>query len=190
MLAEHETSVVTDAGESGDNAAEDDLESPSTSVTKVYDSRAAMEARRLREEEAARAAARKRAEDEHHFELRFIRADAAHRARARDKEKRVEHLSQMMAKRMMNKDIVRGWTAWQSMWEEEARQRRLLKAAGQRLLKPAMSAAFANWKLDWDEEERAKLMAAARQRGSVVRCAASGCGHASPLKRPCAHLAA
>ena len=83
---------------------------------------------------------------------------------AKDKEKRVEHLSLMMAKRMINKDIVRGWTAWQSMWEEEARQKRLLKAAGQRLLKPAMSAAFGNWKLDWDEEERAKLQAAARQR--------------------------
>lgn len=83
---------------------------------------------------------------------------------AKEKEQRVDHLSQMMAKRMMNKDIVRGWIAWHSLWEEEARTKRLIKAAGQRLLKPALTAAFGCWKADWDEEERAKLVAQARQR--------------------------
>ena len=53
--------------------------------------------------------------------------------KARDKEKRVEHLCGMIAQRMLRKELTRGWTTWFEKWETEAREKRMLKAAGQRL---------------------------------------------------------
>ena len=37
----------------------------------------------------------------------------------REKEHRVQHLADMFARRIMKKDLSRGWTAWLSWWEEK-----------------------------------------------------------------------
>ena len=72
------------------------------------------------------------------------------------KEKRKEELSRKAAKRMGNQGILRGWTAWQEMWEEAARQKRMLAAAGARLAKPKLAACFSLWTASWLETEKLK----------------------------------
>ena len=49
---------------------------------------------------------------------------------AAEKEKRVEHLCGMILRRILKKDLSRGWTAWHEMWSIESHQRRLLQGAG------------------------------------------------------------
>jgi hypothetical protein len=71
---------------------------------------------------------------------------------AYEKEKRVEHLSQMAARRMGKKEISMGFEAWAEMYYERQRQKRLLTAAGARLSKPKLAAGYAQWKRDWDDE--------------------------------------
>ena len=46
--------------------------------------------------------------------------------REAENEKRVEHLCQMIARRMMRKELVRGWAGWQTAWEEQRRRNRVL----------------------------------------------------------------
>jgi Ca2+-binding EF-hand superfamily protein len=81
-------------------------------------------------------------------ELARQRAEQA----AYEKEKRVEHLSQMAARRMGKKEIAMGFGAWAEMYYERQRQKRLLTAAGARLSKPKLAAGYAQWKRDWDDE--------------------------------------
>ena len=57
---------------------------------------------------------------------------------------------------MGNQGILRGWTAWQEMWEEAARQKRMLAAAGARLAKPKLAACFSLWTASWLETEKLK----------------------------------
>ena len=61
---------------------------------------------------------------------------------AREKEKRVEHLCGTVAKRIMKKDLARGWTAWHEKWAEEARRKRMLAAATSRLKNPGLPRCF------------------------------------------------
>ena len=70
---------------------------------------------------------------------------------AQEKEKRVEHLCGMIARRILRRDLTRGWTAWFDMWEEKITQRRKLQAAASRLRMPEMAAAYASWRSDWEE---------------------------------------
>ena len=58
---------------------------------------------------------------------------------AQEREKRVEALCAKAAKRMGNQGLIKGWTGWHEMWEEQARQKRMLAAAGARLAKPALT---------------------------------------------------
>ena len=47
---------------------------------------------------------------------------AAHRAEV-EKEARVSHLEQQLARRMLRSDVRRGWTAWHAHWRRYARLR-------------------------------------------------------------------
>ena len=58
-----------------------------------------------------------------------------------EKAKRVEHLGQMGMRRIMQQGLAKGWGAWHTMWEEKARQQRLLAASAARLTKPKLAAA-------------------------------------------------
>ena len=73
-----------------------------------------------------------------------------------EREKRVQHLSQIGVKRMMNHKLSLGWSAWYEMYTEYLRKQRLLKAASARLTKPKLVHAFAHWQEDWDALMAAK----------------------------------
>ena len=83
---------------------------------------------------------------------------------AKEKEKRIEHLSGMIARRMLKKDLARGWTMWLEMWEEEQRRKRLLQRASNKMRSPGLSTSFYHWKDDWDATQRAAAEEAAKAR--------------------------
>ena len=64
-------------------------------------------------------------------------------------ENRVAHLQQSAARRIANRGIVMGFSAWQGQWEQAVRQKRMLAAAAERLARPALAAAVAHWVRDW-----------------------------------------
>jgi predicted outer membrane protein len=69
-------------------------------------------------------------------------------------EKRVAHLQQMAAKRMMQAGLTKGWQTWLDMYQEHQRHKRMLAGAAGRLMKPALAAALTAWRDDWGEERR------------------------------------
>ena len=70
-----------------------------------------------------------------------------------EKEKRVAHLQQQAARRIANRGIAMGFSAWQEQWEEAARQKRMLAAACARLARPVLAAAVAAWRAGWRAAE-------------------------------------
>ena len=73
----------------------------------------------------------------------------------REREQRVKHMMEMVARRILKRDLSLGWTAWHAVWEEKSHQRRQLKQAANRLTMPRRSAAFAHWRHDWDATQQA-----------------------------------
>ena len=78
-------------------------------------------------------------------------ADEAYRlqvaiAQEEEREKRVEHLQQIAARRLGQLSLARGWTSWVTLWEEKVRVTNLLKQTTSRLLKPKMAASYAQWR--------------------------------------------
>ena len=73
----------------------------------------------------------------------------------KEKKRRLEALTQKVARRIQNHGILAGWTTWQEMWEEISKQRRQLAAAGARLARPQLVKCFGDWKESWYEEEYA-----------------------------------
>ena len=88
-------------------------------------------------------------EQEHAKEL-AAQAEAAH-------EKRMAHLQQMAAKRMMQAGLTKGWQSWLDLYLEHQRQKRMLAAAAGRLARPALAAALTAWREDWASEQRRAL---------------------------------
>jgi len=80
---------------------------------------------------------------------------------AQDKEKRVEHLTGMAARRMGKKELAMGWQAWSELYHEKVHQRNLLKKAGARLTKPKLIIAYAQWHADWRDGAAAHTAALA-----------------------------
>ena len=100
-----------------------------------------------------------------------------------EKEKRIAHLQQMAAKRMMQAGLTKGWQTWLDMYLEHERQKRMLAAAAGRLARPALAAALTAWRDDWKEEQRrARLDARARSRRALQ--VAQRWAHASPPPPP------
>ena len=72
------------------------------------------------------------------------------------KEKRVELIGESVLRRMIQRGLARGWTAWHAQWARAARQKRMLAAAGSRLRRPKLTACFGNWRTDWEAEMMAR----------------------------------
>merc|ERR1719183_3066917 len=85
--------------------------------------------------------------EQEHAKALAAQAEAAH-------EKRVAHLQQMAAKRMMQAGLTKGWQTWLDMYLEHQRHQRMLASAAGRLMKPALSAALSAWREDWGEERQ------------------------------------
>ena len=99
-------------------------------------------------------AERGRAEAEKNLQKLMAAGSEAERLKvmreAEAKEKRIEELRYKAMKRIKNQGIMRGWSAWQELWEERVTERQMLAAAGGRLLKPKLAASLAHWRHDWE----------------------------------------
>ena len=73
---------------------------------------------------------------------------------AREREQRIEHLGGMFARRVLRRDIARGWTAWCEVWTDRVQSQRVLHRVASRLRQPERSAAFSAWKDDWGRANR------------------------------------
>ena len=80
-----------------------------------------------------------------------MEAEAAH-------EKRIAHLQQMAARRMMKAGLTKGWQTWQDAYLERQRHLRMLAGAAGRLMKPKLTAALVHWRVDWATERERELL--------------------------------
>ena len=141
-------------------------------------------------------AANKAAEEEHNAMKRRFLADALLKEEAaatqlalsleEEREKRVNHLQRVAARRIGQQGLSRGWTAWQELYDEQVAQRQMLASAGSRLLRPKLAASFTHWRGDCEVDIRvtSKNTAAlsARPDGRRSRCHRDGGqGFAVPL---------
>ena len=74
-----------------------------------------------------------------------------------EREKRVNHLQQVAARRIGQMALSRGWGGWHDAWSGARRRQRLLKAAGARLQRPMLSATLSHWRQDWSAAVRAAI---------------------------------
>ena len=70
-----------------------------------------------------------------------------------EREKRIEHTSQMAARRIAKRGVTRGWLAWQGVFIVHARMLRMLKSAGGRLARPRLASAMQHWHKVWENTE-------------------------------------
>ena len=80
----------------------------------------------------------------------------------REKENRVQHLAEMFARRIMKKDLSRGWTAWHSWWEEKIS----LRPIALRMMSPMEKAAAEKAAAEKAAAEKAAAEAAEAYRRS------------------------
>ena len=71
-----------------------------------------------------------------------------------EREKRVNHLQQVAARRLGQMVLARGWGGWHETWASARRRQRLLKAAGARLQRPMLTATLGHWRQDWSAAVR------------------------------------
>jgi hypothetical protein len=82
----------------------------------------------------------------------------------REKEKRIEHVQFVAARRIANRALASGWSKWHGDWADGKRLNRMLKAAGGRMLRPKLVAGYQHWRRDWEEEvAEKKAMSIAEQ---------------------------
>ena len=74
----------------------------------------------------------------------------------REREKRIEHTQQMAIRRLMKRDLARGWEGWATPHLERKRRIRLLKQAGARLLRPKLAKGFLLWRRLANTRKQAK----------------------------------
>ena len=80
---------------------------------------------------------------------------------------------------MGNQGILRGWTAWVDLHEEEGR-RQMLASAGARLLRPKLAASLALWRQGWEAFARA----AAVREERALQHSPQGDRRCVPLRSP------
>ena len=118
--------------------------------------RLAAEQKEQLEEVRAQLAAATKAQRDADRQVKALLAAGAEGERAaaireeREKAARVEALASKAGARIKNQGIMRGWSAWQELWEERVTERQMLAAAGGRLLKPKLAASLAHWRHDWE----------------------------------------
>ena len=63
-----------------------------------------------------------------------------------EKERRIEHARERAIRRIGQRDLAKGWTAWLDMYEEHVYMKRKLLAAGSKMLRPALVRCFSVWR--------------------------------------------
>jgi len=71
----------------------------------------------------------------------------------REKEARIEHLSQMAARRMGKRELSAGWETWAEMYHAHRRQQRLGAIVLARLIKPRFIEAWTHWYHSWTSQQ-------------------------------------
>ena len=87
-------------------------------------------------------------------ELTGQASDIAALREADAKAARVEQMRAKASKRLLNKDIARGFEAWQALYEEKRHAMAKLRASSNRLRTPALAAAWSFWAKDHAEALR------------------------------------
>ena len=131
------------------------------------------------------------AQERAQMEANAVEAAAALRAQAeeqrkqeeRDEEKRVQHLSEMIARRILQRNLARGWTAWHGMWEDKVTAKR--SAALRAQVEEA-----ARVRAHLEAELQAQADEAARVRAHLEADLAERTANASQLEQACARLVA
>jgi hypothetical protein len=67
---------------------------------------------------------------------------------SRQKQKHVQHLTQVGIKRLQNQQLARSWAGWHAMWLVATRQRLILRTANW-LNKIKLARSYSMWKQDW-----------------------------------------
>ena len=83
---------------------------------------------------------------------------------AREKEKRVEHLGEMAARRMGRKELSAGWSAWLDMYETNVRRRQMLVQVSGRLLRPKLVNGYVHWRQSWQLDQVAQSKMTVKER--------------------------
>jgi len=81
----------------------------------------------------------------------------------REREKRVEHLQHIGARRISQMGLSRGWQAWYDQYEAIVRQQQMLRQAGARLMRPKLAASFGVWRHEHSEARRSALQVSQEQ---------------------------
>ena len=68
---------------------------------------------------------------------------------ARTRERRVEHLSALAARRMGRKELAMGWQAWSELYREKVHQRTVFRQAAMRLQRPKFVWSYVRWRESW-----------------------------------------
>ena len=69
---------------------------------------------------------------------------------AKEREKRIEHTTEMAVRRIGKRDLARGWVAWCDRYVTQTQVKRIVAGAGGRLLKPKLVLAVQHWRKDWE----------------------------------------
>ena len=73
-----------------------------------------------------------------------------------EREKRVEHLRQVAARRIGQMELAKGWSAWHEQYLARLRCTQLLRNATSMISKPRLVASYKVWLHDWHEAQAAK----------------------------------
>ena len=136
-------------------------------------------------QDAEEDAARQRAEDKKllekllaeqrkafEVELEGIRADINAENEARAKEERIELLRRQVTRRILNRDLARGWQCWQEMYNAKVYAQNRLREVGNHFRAPELAKAFDWWvKYHALRGERTKLNEATRKIGQLGKTA-------------------
>ena len=78
-----------------------------------------------------------------------------------EKERRIEHTAEMAVRRLLKRELSRGWTSWVTPYLTQKHLANLMRRAEGRLQKPKLSAGFDHWRIEWKAEERENAALAA-----------------------------
>ena len=91
-------------------------------------------------------------------------------SRLREREQRIEHTKEMAVRRVLKRDLARGWTAWVEPYLERKYRMRQLQQAGSELMKPKLAKAFQQWsKTAMTVKARSASMTIAEKLGVMAR---------------------
>ena len=126
------------------------------------------EQREKLEGEIAKLKARlKERDDAENTGMAALRKEIEARAEAQQKEQRIDLVKRQISRRMMHRDVSRGWTAWTEYASARNFAMDRLRQASSRLAKPNVSLAFSTWLEYWNAARYAKVVGDVRAYASL-----------------------